>query len=222
MRPNAQFPNLDGVVCFQTPPRFNWDDTARARSVSDEFKIEDQVMREPVFKIVSMAALAAVLIARSAQAGLFGSSVNISAYFPNTSTVFESGSNTTVSSAVEYPVDSFFHYDRFAQIDITDNQLIIKNTLNMDAPFNSATFNGWALTVLSGPTISSATLDPASQFTPVGITVVNGDQVFVNFEGLTQGAGTSAIIDIAVVPEPSSILLLALALPLLLVAHKRS
>ena len=165
--------------------------------------------------MVLAAVAAAVFITASAKAGLLGSVVNVSAYFPNTSTIFEAGSNVTVSSAIEYPADSFLQYDRFAQIDITDNQVIIKNTLNMPASFNSALFNGFVLTIISGPTISSAVVDPSSQADPVWIAVVTGNKLYVNFEGETVAAGASTIIDINPIPEPSTMSLVGLGFPLL-------
>src|SRR5215469_7535509 len=130
----------------------------------------------------AVALAAAILTTGSARAGLYGSVVNVSPYFPDTNSIFESGANETVSGAIEYPVGAFPVYDKFAQIDISDNQIVIENTLNMAAPYNSAAFNGWVLTVVSGPAISSAVIDPASQCNPVGITIVNGDQLFLNFE----------------------------------------
>jgi hypothetical protein len=107
-------------------------------------------------------------------------------------------------------------YDRFTQVDITDDQIVIKNTLNMDAPYNSAAFNGYVLTIISGPDILSAMTDPGSQCNPVGISIVNGNQLYLNFEGVTQGAGTSSIIDIATAPEPSVTALLGVCLLALL------
>jgi hypothetical protein len=122
----------------------------------------------------------------------------------------------TVSSAIEYPADSFLQYDRFAQIDITDNQVIIKNTLNAPAPFNGALFNGFVLTIISGPTISSAVIDPSSQANPVWIAVEKGNKLYVNFQGETVGAGASTIIDINPIPEPSTTALVGLGFPLFL------
>src|SRR5262245_56893666 len=101
---------------------------------------EKKAMQKSRLKIVSAAltAVAAILTTGSARAALDGSVINVWAYFPNTNSVFESGANKTVSEAIEYPVDTFMRYDRFAQIDITADQIVIKNTLNMDAPYNSA------------------------------------------------------------------------------------
>lgn len=165
---------------------------------------------------------AAVLATGSARADLYGSVINVSAYYPNTSSVSESGLNETVSGAIEYPVGTFPVYDRFAQIDITDDQIVIENTLNMGAPYNSAAFNGWVLSIISGPTILSAVADPASQSDPVGISIVNGNQLFLNFEGVTQGAGASSIIDIQTTPEPSAAALLGIGLFGAMIFHRRS
>jgi hypothetical protein len=173
-------------------------------------------MQKSGLKIVLAVVATAVFITGSARAGLLGSVVNVSAYFPNTSTIFEAGSNVTVSSAIEYPADSFLNYDRFAQIDITDNQVIIENTLNGPAPFNGGLFNGFVLTIISGPTISSAVVDPGSQANPVWIAVQNGNKLYVNFQGETVGAGASTIIDINLVPEPSTTVLLGLGFPFVL------
>lgn len=178
---------------------------------------------QPKLVTAALTAAVAILTIGSARAGLDGSVVNVSAYFPDNNSLFESGGDKTVSGAIEYPVDTFFVYDRFAQIDITDDQVVIKNTLDMDAPYNSAAFNGWVLAMISGPAIQSAVIDPASQCNPVGISIVNGNQLFLNFEGVTQGAGTSSIIDVATVsvPEPATTALFGIGLPVLFALRSR-
>ena len=181
----------------------------------------EQLMQKSGLKFVLAAVATAVFITGTARAGLLGSVVNVSAYFPDTNTIFEAGGNVTVSSAIEYPTNSFLNYDRFAQIDITDNQVIIENTLNSPAPFNAGLFNGFVLTIISGPAISSAVVDPSSQANPVWIAVQNGNKLWVNFEGETVGAGARTIIDINLVPEPSATDLLGLSVPLLLALRRR-
>jgi hypothetical protein len=149
----------------------------------------------------------------TARAGLLGASVNLSAYFPDSNTVFEDGGDVVVSAAVEYPTGSFVLYNTSWQIDITDNQIIISDEEGNGFPFATASFNGWVLTVLSGPTIASASPNQFSQFTPVGISVLNGNQLFLNYSGVAGPRFGTSIIDVTTtVPETGSSALLLLAI----------
>ena len=84
--------------------------------------------------------------------------------------------------------------------------------------FTPATFNGFVLTVLS--TLLSAAVDPASDFAPIGISLTGGDQLSLNFAGVTASSDhpLTAVIDIGfatAVPEAENALMLLAGLTLI-------
>jgi hypothetical protein len=144
----------------------------------------------------------------TAHAGLIGATVDVGAYDPTSSSLFKDGGITTVSGAIEYPSGSFAGYNSSWQIDITDTQLILTDAAPSNGfPFASAAFNGFILTVLSGPTLVSASVDPSSAFSPV-ISIVGGNELLLNYQGVTGSGAVSSIIDITTgassVPEPAT------------------
>jgi hypothetical protein len=162
-------------------------------------------------KITSVAVLFAAATGL-AHAGLLGSTVNVSAYYPSSITIYQAGPIVTVSGAIEYPMGTFTSYNPSWQIDITDTQITISDSGGAGFPYGVASFNGWILTVISGPAISSAVADGASQFNPVGISIVNGNQLLLNFSGVAGPISGTSIIDITTVPEPASLVLLGLGM----------
>jgi hypothetical protein len=181
----------------------------------------EQVMQRSGLKIILPAVVAAVLATLSAKAGLTGSVINVSPYYPDTNSLYDSAGDRTVSDAVEYPAFSFDKYSPPTSIDISDTQIIITNNSIYDGPYASAPFNGWVLTIISGPAILSAAPDPNSQVNPVDMWIVNGNQLWMNFEGETELGHSATIIDITTIPEPSTTVLLGLSLPILLALKSR-
>ena len=148
-----------------------------------------------MMKKMKISAVVAILAACacSAQAQLDGSTVNVSTYYPTSSSLWEAGPNVVVTGSTEYPTGSFPAYNAAFSVDVTDNQLII---INPDGTgYDSGSFNGFVLTIVSGPTITSATVDGSSAYAPVSLSVVGGDQIFVNNAGISAPGGEE-IIDI--------------------------
>jgi hypothetical protein len=160
------------------------------------------------FLLVAAAVASLSGLGCQAHAGLLGSTIDISAFFPNTSTLFQDGGTKTVSGAIEYPAGTFANYNPSWQVDVTDSQIIITNT-TAGFPFQPGSFNGFIMTVLSGPTLISAVADASSGFFPVGLTIV-GNQLQMNFQGVNASntSPLSSIIDVSTatsaVPEPST------------------
>jgi MYXO-CTERM domain-containing protein len=127
--------------------------------------------------------------------------------------VFDNPGNRVVGAGVEYPAGSYANYGPDWQIDITDNKLIITWTRAEWVEFQPGAFNGFILDTLGTP-ITSASVDPARDFYPVELTV-NGNRIEANFQSEWVPPGPSSAI-ISVVPEPSGLALLALAVPALL------
>ncbi|WP_337176916.1 hypothetical protein [Paludisphaera sp.] len=148
---------------------------------------------------------------RPATAGLMGSTVNVSAYFPETTNLYVDPGDVVVSAGVEYGPGSYAGYNSGIQADITDDRLVL--TLpDGGTIFSSGNFNGFILRVLSGPTILSATVDGSSEFSPISVTLLNGNEVQINYAGVDariSGTSSSAIAFTfapAAVPEPSSLI----------------
>jgi len=144
---------------------------------------------------MAIAAAAVLLVAwtYSAQAGLDGATVNLSAYYPNSSSLFANGGNVVAPATYGTGFASSFSPGASAQV--TDTQLIITQNLSATT-YNPAAFDGWVLSIVSGATIVSASVDASSQVDPVSISIVGGDQLFLNYEGVTFPNGDSSIIDI--------------------------
>jgi hypothetical protein len=140
--------------------------------------------------------------AKRAEAVLMGATVDVAAFFPNTSSVYDDPGSRVVNGSVEYPFGSYSSYASFIAVEVTDHQMFIG--LASDAHFAPAAFNGFILDVLSGPTITSASAGGASSFSPVSVTLIGGNEVQVNYAGLFASAGTSVInLGFAPTPEPS-------------------
>jgi len=112
----------------------------------------------------------------------------------------------TVSDSIEYPAGSFG--DNW-QIDITDTQFILTKTTASVFPFLKNEFCGFVLTLFSG-TIVSASVDPSSDFSPVGISLPFPSELKLDYQGVTAPSDfpVSSIIDIntdvSAVPEPAT------------------
>jgi hypothetical protein len=169
-----------------------------------------------MIRALRAALLAAALCSLSVDvvdAQLTGSTVNVSGYFPDSSTVFANPGDRIVSAAIEYPAPSYVPYSASWQVDVTTNKLIITDTLGTGRPFAPASFNGFILSIVSGPSIVSATVDPSSGFAPASLTVESGNRVLANYQGVGGPPGMlSSIINLTVVPEPATIGLVAIGL----------
>jgi len=154
----------------------------------------------------------AIGLVSDANAQLTGSTVNLSAYFPDSSTVYDNPGNKVVSAAVEYPAGSFQSYNMYWEANITNSQLIVNWTNPSQGNFSGATFNGFILSVISGPVISSASINPSSAFTPLSLTIDGSNRVLMNYQGVIVPGSSSSIIDFSFVPEPTAVTLAGVAL----------
>ena len=93
-------------------------------------------------------AVGLLVFAGSASATLIGSTVNMSAYYPDTSRVYNNPGNVVVAEGVEYAAGSYAGYSSSWQIDISANQLMVTDIQTNGFPFGGATFNGWILDVI--------------------------------------------------------------------------
>jgi hypothetical protein len=142
-------------------------------------------------------ALAAALIAAGpAHAGLVGSTVDVTAYFPTQASPLSDGGVQTVGAGVEYPFGSFPSYQNQSSVDLDDTQIVIDGIFGQVVP---ATFNGFGITSLTGQHIVVAVANPASTLLPVSLNIV-GNELFVGFQGTLTTGETEAIIDIRTAP----------------------
>ncbi|MDQ2764258.1 MAG: hypothetical protein M3Y22_12505, partial [Pseudomonadota bacterium] len=87
-------------------------------------------------------AIAATTVALTANAAtLIGATVNVSARYPNTTTVYADGGNKVVTDAVEYGTGSFAAYNPNFSVDVQADRVVI--FLNGGTSFGTAAFNGF-------------------------------------------------------------------------------
>lgn len=149
-----------------------------------------------------LVAVAGLMSAFAAQAGMLGSTVSVDFFFPDTSTLFCSNGSAVVGGGVEYP-GSCSGFDPVV-IDISDAGM----TVDTGGPsWSDGAFNGFRLTVLSGPAISAASYLGGS----MGVTSLTLDagSLWVNFAGQSGGV---AEFSLSAVPEPETYAMLLLGL----------
>lgn len=144
--------------------------------------------------------------AGSAFAGIIGDNVNVTYYYPSSSSVYQNLGNQVISSAG----NTYSFYPYFDLV-ITDSQFTVnfKNTTR----WNPASFNGFVVTDLTKNFSGAYSLDGSSNM--AGLTNANlsfgGNTVAVNWQGLAFSQATKVVLD-AAVPEPTSVALLGLGL----------
>lgn len=149
-----------------------------------------------------LAAVAIFAIVPAAQADLIGSTVQLTDYFPDLSTVFRDSGTAVVGGTVEFPgAGGVLSGDE--DVDITGNQIILTELI--DGPYATAAFNGYVLTILSGPIITGVSFDASSTETISDLTF-DAHHVFINMQGVSIPAvGATVVINVTTadaVPEP--------------------
>jgi hypothetical protein len=136
--------------------------------------------------------------------GLLGSDVNVSAYYPDLSTLYYDAGDRTVDGNVEYPLGTISGY--FQSIDLSDTQIEVG--FGTPVVFTGTSFNGFVITDLSGVFLSASY---ASGVMPDSISFV-GNQLFLNYRNIFADL-PNTIINVttgaAAVPLPASLPLFA-------------
>lgn len=145
-------------------------------------------------------ALVAAMVSVAAHAGIDGTSVDLTAYYPDLSSVYVDAGSAIVGPNIEFPNDSVAGY-RSLSFDLSDTKI----TICCNAVFADAAFNGFAFTFTSVvPT--GATVDSSSSYAPYGISLV-GNTLFLNYQNVTYTGYGASIIDLqfggAPTPEPA-------------------
>lgn len=173
-----------------------------------------------------IAAAGCILTASAASAdSLYGTQVTLTGDYPNLGTHISNSVTKTIGSGVEFPSGSLVSSATGIAI-IGVNIDVGMSTIDFDytqgALALSGPFNGYVFD-FSGATITSASLDPSSTFTPAQVAVGFGpNQVTVNAEGLGFSAASHILVDLtatvspgpvsSAAPEPQSYALLLVGL----------
>lgn len=166
--------------------------------------------------------IAALAFAATANAGVIGASVDVSAQYLGI--VIVDAGVKTIDGSVEYPAGVFGPaYSSDLSVQITDTQLIL--SLNGAAPFfNPAVFNGFEIAFLTG-TITGAVADISSTLNPV-VSII-GNNLFLNYQGIDTQLGQASIIDLTgtgagtSTPEPATVSFLAGGLAVVALLRRR-
>jgi hypothetical protein len=140
---------------------------------------------------------------------LLGSTVNVSAYYPDLSSLYTDAGNQVVGAGVEYPAGSISGYAE--SIDLSDTQIEVG--IPVAVSFTPVTFNGFVITDLSGVFLSASYV---SGVLPASISIA-GNQLFLNYQGVSTSAAGNTIIDVttngvAATPLPAALPLFATGL----------
>lgn len=158
----------------------------------------------------SLLAAAMVFAAPASAASIIGETVNVSARYPTSQSIYSNPGDRVVTDGVEYATGAFANYNGSFSVDVRDNSFVINS--NSPIFFGTAAFNGFVLQLRSVTQFVSASVDPTSDLNPVDLSF-DSDEIFVNFSGAQSSAPWSTTINfgtdaVAAVPEPATWLLM--------------
>ena len=163
--------------------------------------------------VACLVALCLLAAPTAANAGLIGSTVEVAFYYPTPGNLFCSNGSAVVSAGVEYPSGCGGFWP--VAIDIADATLSVDNSLG----WSPGAFNGFLLSVPSGPAIVGATYAGGT----MGVTslVVDSAGLWLNFDSQSGGIAYFDVSTNAVPDAGSSLLLLGMGLAGLRAWRKR-
>jgi hypothetical protein len=200
--------------------------------VSWERFTDNHVTLKGVMKIAYVAivlALGSTCLSMPARAGLLGSTITASYYYPDLSTLRDGPFDIVVGPTVEIScppdVDDFCGVISVPfTLDFTDNQIIYQYGPGSSAAFATAPFDGFVFADLDmGAPITGITFSSFG-FSELSSSAVSftGDSVTINLSGAEEGATSGWTVTLqTAVPEPKALELFGAGLLVLLCLRTR-
>ncbi|WP_295624092.1 PEP-CTERM sorting domain-containing protein [uncultured Nitrosomonas sp.] len=131
--------------------------------------------------------------------------------------------SATVADGIEFPENSFTSI--ISGISVIPLNIDI-GTTTIDLHYTgsaiaaSGTFNGYVFSFSGAPTITNVTINAASTFNPTGLSFTT-DSVLVDNAGLHFTSSSHLLLDVSLVPEPSTYAMLIVGVLTILLAYRR-
>lgn len=167
---------------------------------------------------VVVAIACVVLGASPAVASLAGDTVRVTYFYPDLNTPYTDFGTAVIASAGTDFVDPRGAFT----LRVTDTR-IVASDFNFSAFWLPADFNGLVLTNLTDSFPSLYAIDPATNMSGFGAgnVAVSGNELRIDWQGLSFNPDTQVVINLGVVPEPHTWVMLAGGLALMGVIGRR-